>query len=456
MDSAQLFKVAFALFLVFLNGFFVAAEFSFVKSRSTRLQELADAGSFLARTALHEITHLDVYLSTTQVGITLASLGLGWVGEPAFAELVEPLFEHAGWLSVVAAHAVGVTLAFSIITYLHILFGELVPKTLSILKAEKVALAVSVPLHLFFYLFYPIIWVLNRSSNLVLRAIGLRPAGGHVSAHTEEEIRMILAESARGGSLKDSEVLLVERSFEFADTPVHAVMVPRVDIDYLSLQWETPRILQQLEEHPHARYVVVEEEDVDNVVGFVHLKEIVPQIAKGQLDLKTIMRPLHVVPESQSIERLLREFQTRHSKIALVLDEYGGTAGIVTSEDLVEELVGEVSDELDEEPPALLKSGDHYLIQAATALTDVSRTLDEELESEHFDTLGGWIMGTLERVPKVGDRAESLHYSFEVVKMDGPRVVEVKAIPKPKSAPTNPETVADDRTDALEDAPPHV
>ncbi len=449
MPTVSLLKVAFALFLVLLNGFFVAAEFSFVKARSHRIQDIADTGSLFARLALQEIHHLDIYLSTTQVGITLASLGLGWVGEPAFAEIIEPYFVKWGWPGEAAAHAVGVLVAFSLITYLHILFGELVPKTLSIVKAEKVALAVSLPLYLFHYLFYPIIWLLNRSSNLVLRGLGLQPAGGHQTIHTEEEIRMILAESARGGSLRDSEVMLVERSFDFADTPVHAVMVPRVDVDYLSLEWDNARILRALKERPHARYVVVEEEDLDRVVGFIHLKEMAPQLAEGAVELRRLLRPMHAVPESQSIDRLLREFQTRHTQVALVMDEYGGTAGIVTAEDLVEQLVGEVNDELDAEPPAMTPLADGYLIQGAAALSEVSRALREEMESEHFDTLGGWLMGALERVPKEGDHAETSNYRFEVVKMEGSRVVEVKATRIATEATSDKEAASPNR-DSLE------
>jgi CBS domain containing-hemolysin-like protein len=429
MDSLQLIKVVFALFLVALNGFFVAAEFAFVKVRLTRLQEMVEGGNFFAKLAYNEVTHIDAYLSATQVGITLASLGLGWIGEPAFAALVEPLVRRLP-MGEALATTIGVILAFSIITYLHILFGELIPKTLSIIKAETVALTVALPLYVFYHVFYPIIFVLNRSARFGLKLMGLKPASEHATIHTEEEIRMILAASAQGGSLRDSEVMLVERSFEFADTSVHAVMVPRVDIDFLSIEWNDENVLQTLSEHPHARYVVVENEDLDHVRGFVHLKELVPQVARRKIDLKAILRDLHIVPETQSIERLLREMQTLHTQIALVMDEYGGTAGVVTMEDLVEELVGEVSDEMDEEPPTVQRRDEGFLIQGSAALADVSRELDEELESEHFDSLGGWVMGSLERVPDEGDTVESARYLFRVLKMDGPRIVEIEATSK--------------------------
>jgi CBS domain containing-hemolysin-like protein len=434
MDSSALLKVVLALFLVALNGFFVAAEFAIVKVRSTRIQELVDEGSYLARMAKTAISRLDAYLSATQLGITLASLGLGWIGEPAFADLIVPLFKNFGGSA--AAHATSATVAFLAITFLHIVFGELAPKSFAILKPEAVSLTIAWPLHLFYRVFYPVIWLLNNVANLVIRLFGLRVASEHDNAHTEEEIRMILAASARGGSLKDSEVLLVERSFEFADTPVHAVMVPRVDIDYLSIEWDAERILEELKEHPHARYVVVEDEDLDRALGFVYLKELVPQIAAREIRLNEILRQIYIVPESQSIERLLRSLQTRHTQIALALDEYGGTAGIVTMEDLVEELVGELSDELNEEPPSVQKVGERrYRVQGSATLGDVSRMLDEELESEHFDTLAGWMMGRLERVPSEGDVAESDYYAFKVMRMDGPRVVEIEASAKPGAEP---------------------
>ncbi|MBW3624572.1 MAG: hemolysin family protein [Armatimonadetes bacterium] len=454
MDVNQLLKIFIALFLVALNGFFVAAEFAIVKVRKTRIQELAEEGGFFARTAHRAVQHLDAYLSATQLGITLASLGLGWIGEPAFAHLIQPLFDGWGAMGTAAAHTTAVAIAFLIITFLHIVFGELAPKSYAIIRPEGTTLALAWPLHLFYLVFYPAIWFLNGVANGVLRLIGLRSANEHEHLHTEEELRMILAESARGGSLRDSEALLVEQAFEFADTPVHAVMVPRVDVDFLSLDWTQARILEEIDKHPHTRYLVVEDEDLDQPRGFVHLKEMVSQLASTGIDLTKVLRPIHIVPETQSIERLLRELQARHSQIALVMDEYGGTAGIVTMEDLVEELIGEITDEMDEEPPDFLRRENVIVIQGAAALSDVSRELKEEIQSEHFDTLGGWIMGRLERVPGEGDSVESDLYSFTVTRMDGPRIVEIEAILKSEDGAVEPGgTAPSPKTDGDEDLP---
>ncbi len=419
-------ELVIAVLLVALNGFFVAAEFAIVKVRVTRVQELAEAGAVGAKMAHRAVTHLDAYLSATQLGITLASLGLGWIGEPAFAHLVEPLFARIEGREF-AAHATAVTVSFLIITFLHIVFGELTPKSLAIMKPEKVTLSVAWPLHLFFLLFYPIIWVLNNVANGVLRLVGLSVAGEHANVHTTEEIRMILAESARGGSLRDSEALLVERSFEFADTPVHAVMAPRVDIVSLSLDWPPERALEVIAAHRHTRYPVVVDDDLDRVEGFIHIGEALPQIVKGRLDLRALLRPIHMAPESQSVERLLRELQSRRSEIALILDEYGGTAGMVTVKDLLEELVGEVNDEMDNALDEARWVGDRWRLLGSASLALVNRELDEALESERFGTLGGWLMGELGRIPEPGDNVETARYRYTILTMDGARVTEVEA-----------------------------
>jgi CBS domain containing-hemolysin-like protein len=424
-------ELLIAFFLVILNGFFVAAEFAIVKVRSTRIQELMEQGKPGAAIAHRAVQHLDAYLSATQLGITLASLGLGWIGEPAFAHLLDPLFNRFGEGSVFASHAAAVAVAFLIITFLHIVFGELAPKSLAILKSEAVTLAVAWPLHFFYLVFYPAIWLLNNVANGVLRLVGLEPASEHENVHTLEELRMILAESARGGSLKDSEALLVERSFDFADIDVEDVMVPRVDIRYLSAEWDRGRILEEMEAHRHSRYLIVEDEDLDHVLGFVRIEDLLFGLVRDGVNLRDILRPLHMVPEHQSVERLLREMQVRHTEIALVLDEFGGTAGMVTIKDLLEELVGDFDDESDREPPEVRRTEEGWLVRGGASLSDVNRELEAELlSSEHYSTLAGWVMEQLGRVPAEGDGLESGGYRFRVRRMKGHRVVEVEIRPK--------------------------
>lgn len=430
MSLDSLLKILAGLALVLLNGFFVAAEFALVKVRATRIDELSRRGNPAARVAQTEVRELNAYLSATQLGITLASLGLGWIGEPAFAHVVEPLARALGvWLPI-PPHVVAVTAAFILITFLHIVFGEMAPKSLAILRPESTTLWIAYPMLWFHKLFYVPIMLLNASANLALRALGLGEAHEHELAHSEEELRVILKASTRSGALKKSEAEMVGHVFDFGDTTIHEVMVPRVDIAYLSAEWSMSRVLEAVKEHPHTRYILVEDEDLDRVLGFVHLKDLLHLSQRKTASLLEIRRDLLMVPESQRIDRLLRTFQQKRAQIALVLDEYGGTAGMVTVQDLVEEIVGEVPDEFQPEEQRIQEGPEGVLLIAGvTPLSEISERLGVDIESEEFDTLGGYVMGALGRLPEEGDQVQVDGHCLEVTQMQGQRIVQIQMRP---------------------------
>jgi CBS domain containing-hemolysin-like protein len=419
-------NLGIALFLVLLNGFFVAAEFAIVKVRSTRIENLAEEGNPQAKVARRAVHHLDAYLSATQLGITIASIGLGWVGEPAVAHLIEPALKSLGGAAKAASHAIAVSIAFVIITFMHIVFGELVPKSIAIQRPEGATLWIAYPLDLFYRLFYPAIAAFNLAATLVLRLIRLRPATEHEVAHTEEEIRTIMAASERSGLLKDSELALVERVFEFTEERACEIMVPRVDIIYLSTTWPLDGNIAVANEHGHARYPLCEG-DPDRVVGMVRAQDLVKLMHQREPEIRSIAREMLFVPETKPVDQLLREFQRRHIHMAIVLDEYGGTAGLVTLEDVIEEIVGEIQDEDKVEPPRVLKLGEgQYRLDGMLTRTDLKLDLNIDLETE-ADSLAGFILERLGTIPEPGEAVEAAGYRFEVEEMQGLRVRRVLA-----------------------------
>ena len=405
--SHQLFLVAAALGLVFLNGFFVAAEFSIVKVRATRIEELIRQGRKRARRAQVLVSQMDEYLSATQLGITLTSLGLGWLGEPAFAELFAPMFISTGWFEPVLTHSLAAGLAFLLITFLHIVLGELAPKSLAIQKSEPVVMATAGLLILFYRISYPFIWSLNSTANALLRLAGVQPASEAESAHSEEELRMILAHSHKEGILDLDEQKMLERVFEFGDRSVRQIMVPSGEVVFLNTEVSFEENLRKARTLRHTRYPICEG-SLDKVVGLVHVKDLFWRYQElgPDFDLKLIKRPVRFVPESKMIKSLLPEFRKTRTHLSIVVDEFGSTIGIVTLEDILEELVGEIQDEFDgEAPPAMVqKKGEgHYLVHGRTLLDDLSQELGVAFHDEENDTIAGHVMMVLGRTAKVGD-----------------------------------------------------
>ncbi|MFD2612945.1 hemolysin family protein [Paenibacillus gansuensis] len=406
LDSSDplpaLLNLLLVLFLVGLNGFFVAAEFAMVKVRGSRIDFLVQEGHARAKFARNVVDHLDAYLSACQLGITLASLGLGWIGEPAIADLIAP------WLSKLSfsdgvIHTIAFVIAFVIITFLHIVLGELAPKTLAIRKSEGVTLLTAVPLILFHKLMYPFIWFLNGTANRILLVFGIEPASEHDSAHTEEEIRILMKESNKNGLINNTEMTLVDNIFEFAETTAREIMIPRTEMTclYANLSFEENRAIAVTE--MHTRYPVCDP-DKDNIVGFVHIKDLL-KADRDTDDLRTMIRPMTSVPESMQISALLKLMQKRRTQMALLIDEYGGTSGLVTFEDIVEEIVGEIQDEFDNERPGIEKKDEQtYSIDGMLLIEEVNGFFGMEIENDDYDTIGGWLYSQIEIPPKKNQR----------------------------------------------------
>lgn len=429
-----MFKIFLALFLVVLNGFFVAAEFSLVKVRKTRLAELSENGSKSAAVALDVTSRLDAYLSACQLGITLASLGLGWLGEPAISTLLEPLFAGiVGW-SPIYTHTAALIIAFLIITFLHIVLGELVPKSLAIQRAEKTALATAGLLKFFYRGFYPAIWALNGLANSILRFWGINAANEADLAHTEEELRMLVDASQRHGHLDKMEGTLLDNVFEFSDRVAGEVMVPRQDMVCLYIQDTLDEVFETVKEYGHTRYPLCDD-DKDNVIGLLHIRDLIGIKEKPEIrEIAQFKRDILVVPEGAPISHLIQKMRSQRTHMAVVADEFGGTAGLVTIEDMVEELVGEIYDEFDREQPDVTRLNEtDYEINGRLLLEDVSEMLNVELDQEDISTIGGYIFNRLGRKPKKGDEVEFDGYVFQVAEVAGSRILKVRMIKKTAS-----------------------
>ena len=424
------FDVLLACGLVLLNGFFTAAELSLVKMRVSRIETLARRGDLFAKSARHVVEHLNTYLSLTQLGITTASLGLGWVGEPAVAAMLRPvlvpLLEAADFGSEAAVHSTSFAIAFVAITFVTIVIGELVPKLIAIQRAEAIALSSALPLRVLRVVCYPALWVLNTSSNALLRLIGYDAAARENLVHSEEELRIILAESARLGEVSGPKRRLLEAVFSFSGKAVREVMIPRAEIVYVSLARTWPENLQIIRSSLHTRYPLCTL-GLDHVVGMVHIKDLYDADVsiKASEDLLGKKREMLFVPESSPIEDLQRQFQQKRMHMAVVVDEYGGTAGIVTLEDVLEELVGEIQDEFDREPPKIQKTAEGQVVDGLLQVVEVNEALGLGLEESDARTMGGYVTEELGRIARVGDRVTVNGREFRVVEMKGRRVAKV-------------------------------
>lgn len=423
------FKILLALFLVFLNGFFVAAEFSFVKVRPTRLAQLVAEGNRIAGIAQQCVNNIDAYLSVCQLGITVSSLGLGWLGEPVVAKLLEPLLYSFGAGSPAAVHSISFIVAFLLVTFLHVVFGELVPKSLAIQRAEQVTLWLAPPMRLFYYLFYPGIVVFNGTANGILRALGVRPASEHEESHSEEELQMLVSASYEGGRLDKSEWRLLQNVFQFEKRVVREIMVPRPEVVFLDKRNSLEENMGIARRSGHTRFPLCED-DSDHVVGLVHIKDIFRLDTGASID--DVKRNIMLVPEGMSLDWLLREFQKNHQHMALVVDEYGGTAGIVTLENVLEELVGQIQDEFDEESSQVTSEKEgSYLVDSRMLLDDAAEMFDLPVNGQQeYDTLGGFVFGKLGKRPRVGDVVELPEYRLEVVEVNGLRIRRVRVVVK--------------------------
>jgi CBS domain containing-hemolysin-like protein len=412
-----------ALVLVGLNAFFVAAEFALVRVRESRLVQLEQEGSARAAAARATLRDLDSNLSVCQVGITVASLALGWVGEPAVSHLIRPLFEAVGITSERVVGLIAVVLGFSVITYFHLVFGEQAPKYFSIQKAEGIALWISRPLKLFRIVLNPVVWVVNASTNFVLRPWGIR-LGEEMEAHSEEELRIMISSSTASGVLEPEERDYLNNVFDFGDRVAREIMVPRPDIEAIASDAPLAEMVDAAVNGRYTRYPVYEE-DLDHVLGAAHIKDLCRAAREkaDDFDIRSIIRECLVVPENKRIEEILKEFQTRTLQMAIVIDEWGSVEGLITIEDIVEEIVGEIQDEFDEDEPSIERiSDDLFAVDGRIPITDVNDRFELDLPHEDFDTIGGYILGSLGRPPETGDTVEADGVIMQVKSVDGPRV----------------------------------
>jgi CBS domain containing-hemolysin-like protein len=428
----MLLDILLTLFLVALNGFFVAAEFAMVKVRASQLEARGEGTpSRTNRAARHILHHLDAYLSATQLGITLASLGLGFVGEEVVAQVLIRTFGAmgTGW-GPETAHAVALPVSFALITVLHIVFGELAPKSLAIRHPLPTTLWVALPMQVFYWVFRPFIWGLNRVANAVLRLLGVTPLQGHGDSHSEDELRYIVAESQRAGAINTSESELIERVFAFDDRIVRQVMVPRTDIFAVDIEDGPEAIVDQVLEQAYSR-VPVYRGTVDNIIGILYVKDLLRWVRQGTVhQLAQGLRPAHYVPGSKHIRSLLRELQVNRNHVAIVLDEYGGTAGLVTLEDIVEELVGQIYDEHDATPQAAptatAATPNEFVVSAQVSILDLNEFLPEPLPpSREHSTLAGLLLDAFRRLPRPGDETPLGPYQATVLATQPHRIERV-------------------------------
>jgi CBS domain containing-hemolysin-like protein len=408
--------------LVLANAFFVAAEFALVGARKTRLEEMGRAGDRKARLARRAIQSLDRYISATQLGITLASLGLGWIGEPALAHLIEGAFT---WLPApverIATHAVASGIAFAIITVLHIVLGELVPKAVALLFPELVSSWVVVPLMGFAWVMAGPIALLNGAANRLLRFLGIKPPSEAERLHSPEEIRLLVEQSQEGGSILQRDARLLEGVFEFSEKTAQEVMTPRTQMVALEGDLTVEQAADEVARERRSRYPVYTE-SLDEIIGVVHAKDILSALrSKPGAKVRDIMRPPLFVPGTREVEDVLADMKRLKTHLAVVLDEYGGTAGLVTMEDLLEEIVGPIFDEYDpQERPAAAPGGP--MLDGGMPISDFNNEYGTELDDADYNTIGGYVFGQLGRLPRPGDRVTAGPYTLEVAEMDGRRV----------------------------------
>ena len=443
------------LALVFMNAFFVAAEFAFVGSRRTRLSQMASEGNAGAKAAEGAIEHLDNYIAATQLGITLASLGLGWIGEPAVANVLLPLF-HAVLPDEAAetiGHSVSVAVGFALVTALHIILGELAPKSIALQRPEATASMVARPTIIFFRIFRPVIWVMNTIGNGVVRLAGFEPVAGHSQVHSAEEIEMLVHSSREAGLLQESEEILLRRVFDFSDIEVQEIMQPRVEVEGIDVETPLPELLKHIKQQHYSRYPVYEE-TIDRVIGILNIKDLLdlfvtrPELlTNGAQDfqLHSILRTPLYLPTSVSVDKVLAQMQRTRTHFVVVVDEYGGMAGVATMEDIIEELVGEVQDEFDLETNPITEKGDQAMVDGLVTMDDIIERFGEaDTEEPLSTTIGGYVAERLERIPKVGDVIRFGRYDVEVTEMDGMRVVKVRFIKRAETDET--ESASEDET----------
>ena len=428
MTRAELIGLASIVLIVVWNGFFVAAEYAFVTVRRTRLQELVAQGSKRASSVLKIVDDPTHFISAMQLAITLSSLALGAVGEPAFSDLVWEAFGASGATRTGVASAMSTVLAFAIISTLHVVLGEIVPKTMGLGRAERVALWVAGPVRVFFRLFQPFIWALQRLARIVNRSLGLDDPHGMALVHSEDELKMLVSASHEEGVLEAEEQEMLYKVFDFAERQVEDVFVPRPDVVGLPVTMSPADAMNEVLRQPYTRYPVYRG-DLDDVVGVLHIRRLYGALnGEGEVPetLESLLRPPLIVPETKALGKLLGEMRRTYTHMAMVVDEYGSMAGIVTLEDLIEQIVGEIDDEYDKPDVSILRlSKDRVRLAGSFPVEEFNERFGRKLSEDDYVTIGGFVFGELGRAPEVGDRVDVEEVRFVVHQVDGARIVSV-------------------------------
>ncbi|MGD2251527.1 MAG: hemolysin family protein [Anaerolineales bacterium] len=436
METALiLLKLLAVMMLVLANGFFVASEFALVSVRRTRIRELMAQGNRAARWVGRAIEDPDRVIAATQLGITLSSLGLGWIGEPVVADLLAPIVGllPEGIKSQVS-HGLSAGLAFALITFLHVVVGELAPKSVALQNPERTSLIVARPTIMVEWLFKPAIWLLNGTGNALLRLFGVQPAKGHELVHSVAELKMLVRASAESGLVQETEEEMLHAVFEFGDLMVRHVMIPRTEVIAVPASHSLDALVRTYAQQPYSKLPVYKD-DLDHIIGVVHIKDVLLRLHQEPKSNKTagdLKREVLFVPDSTPVSTLLERFRANRQHIAIVLDEYGGTAGVVTLDDLLEEIVGEVSDPFDTQPSDIQPMQDgSSLVDGLTLIQEVNEHFELELEDPYYDTIAGYMLGRLGRLGKVGDSVAVEGARLRVESMDGLRIASVSLAPTP-------------------------
>lgn len=429
-------KLIVVLFLLLANGFFVASEFALVNVRQTKMAQLAKDGNKIAEIVCHEIEHLDKYIAAVQLGITIASIGLGWVGEATLAGILEPVLNWLpGFEKTIAVHSVATGIAFAVITFMHVVIGELMPKSIALQFPERTALFIAKPMKQIAKIFNPFIYLLNGFGNTLLKLIHISPAASCHSVHSTEEIGMIIDASYHEGILNETEKDMLQNIFKFSDKDAKQVMVPRPDMVALPMDITFEELEKDILNTQYTRYPVYTE-DLDHVAGLLHVKDLYAMTAnKSEFNLQKMLRPVKFFPETVSLDKLVKEFKLNKIQMAIIVDEFGGTSGLVTLEDIIEEIVGEVQDEFDTDEEANIKKigENEYIANGIMRIDEFANYFNREIpEEEDVETIAGIILKRLDRMAEINDSVDYDNFTLTVEELDGTRIVKIKVVQKPE------------------------
>lgn len=439
MDGNIYFNLFVIAFLLFSNGFFVASEFAMVKVRKTRIEQLVNEGNFNAKIAMEALKDLDKFIAAVQLGVTISSIGLGWVGESTLARIIEPIFIFLpGSSQTIATHTLSASIAFALITFFHVVIGELIPKSIALEYTEKTALWVAKPMQILTFIFNPFIWLLNGFGNLVLKMLNIPHSHKGSLVHSTEELDMLVNASYDGGVLNETEKDMLHNVFKFSDLTAKQVMIPRTDMVCIPIDMPMEELYKVAAENQYTRYPVYEE-DIDHITGLVHVKDLYSLSIKDETcPIEKIQRNILLVPETMTMDNLVLEFKKRKGQMAIVVDEFGGTSGLITLEDVLEEIFGEVQDEFDEEESDIKEIAPNtYIANSIMRLDEFAEyfNIDEnEIDDEDIDTIGGLVLKILGRLAEVNDTVKFDNFTFIVKELDGARITKLEITKQEPSA----------------------